>query len=173
MSAGHSDHQLPRVGWRHGEMKVVPGKTYALRVSGYRSHGNEHFKLDAFVRPDKGDGYDRGEAFGDGQPTGGDLCCLIFGNNAGQIVETAEVRDLFDRPAHPYTRGLLDSLPTTGGRAERLRAIPGTVPSPSDWPSGCRFRPRCSLAEDECGSDQIDCDLPGMGRSVRCWKGSA
>jgi oligopeptide/dipeptide ABC transporter ATP-binding protein len=92
---------------------------------------------------------------------------------AGQIVETAEVRDLFERPAHPYTRGLLASLPTTGDRTERLRAIPGTVPSPSDWPSGCRFRTRCGLAEDECGSDQVARDLPGTGRSVRCWKASA
>ena len=87
VSAGHSDHELPRIGWRHGDVRVEPGRTYAVRVGGYRSHGGKNFKLDAYVRPDKDDGYPGGRVFRDGQPTEGDLCCLIFGNSHGQLVE--------------------------------------------------------------------------------------
>ncbi len=86
-SAGHSDHEMPRVGWRHGDIPVVPGRTYAVCVGGYHSHSGKHFKLDAYVRPDRGDGYAGGEALADGTASGGDLCCLIFGNHHGQIVE--------------------------------------------------------------------------------------
>lgn len=87
VSAGHSDHEMPRVGWRHGDIPTTPGRTYAVRIGGYHSHGGQQFKLDAYVRPDTGDGYAGGEAFADGTPTGGDLCCLIFGNAHGQYVE--------------------------------------------------------------------------------------
>jgi len=87
LSCGHSDRELPRVGWRHGGLEVVPGKTYAIRAGGYRSHGGRNFQLDAYVRPDRGDGYTPGQAFADDKPLDGDLCCLIFGNSNGQLVE--------------------------------------------------------------------------------------
>lgn len=87
-SAGHSDKQTPRIGWRHGDVPVRPGETYAIRVGGYRSHGGKHFSLDAYVRPDRNDGYAPGEVLGDGKSLGGDLCCLVFGNGHGQLVET-------------------------------------------------------------------------------------
>ncbi len=87
LSCGPSDRELPRVGWRHGNLEVVPGKTYAIRAGGYRSPGGRNFELDAYVRPDKGDGYAEGRAFGDDKPLEGDLCCLIFGNSNGQLVE--------------------------------------------------------------------------------------
>lgn len=87
LTCGTSDRELPRVGWRHGSLEVTPGRTYAVRASGYHSHSGRNFQLDAYVRPDHGDGYPEGQAFGDGKPLGGDLCCLIFGNGNGQLVE--------------------------------------------------------------------------------------
>lgn len=69
---------------------------------------------------------------------------------AGRIVETAATGDVFDRPAHPYTRGLLDALPTLHGPRQRLRAIPGSVPALNDLAPGCAFAPRCPLAAAVC-----------------------
>ena len=71
----------------------------------------------------------------------------------GQIVEEADVVSLFARPQHPYTRGLLRSIPTiTGARRERLYIIEGTVPLLSQIPQGCRFRPRCPYAAEACAA---------------------
>ncbi|MBB4782773.1 ABC transporter ATP-binding protein [Streptomyces rapamycinicus] len=69
---------------------------------------------------------------------------------AGRIVETAPVRDLYRRPAHPYTRGLLDSVPRVDHRGERLYAIKGAPPSPLALPPGCPFHPRCPRAQEVC-----------------------
>lgn len=69
---------------------------------------------------------------------------------AGKIVERARPKVIFDRPLHPYTVGLLNSLPGTAGKRKRLEAIPGMVPSPLDLPGGCRFRDRCSKAAQVC-----------------------
>ena len=69
---------------------------------------------------------------------------------AGRIVEQASVLSLFDRPAHPYTQGLLRSTPTSGHPGERLYAIPGRVPPLTALPSGCAFRNRCPLAREAC-----------------------
>ena len=69
---------------------------------------------------------------------------------AGQVVEAGEVEAVFRRPVHPYTRGLLDSLPSVGGDQGRLRPIGGGVPSPLDWPPACRFHPRCPHAWERC-----------------------
>ena len=68
---------------------------------------------------------------------------------AGRVVEEAPARDLFDAPRHPYTRGLLDALPTLDA-PRRLVAIPGVVPDPRQMPAGCAFSPRCSHAAPEC-----------------------
>jgi oligopeptide/dipeptide ABC transporter ATP-binding protein len=68
----------------------------------------------------------------------------------GQIVERAPVRELFRNPGHPYTRGLLEAMPRLGRQRERLVVIPGTVPPPTRWPSGCRFRDRCAWAWHRC-----------------------
>jgi oligopeptide/dipeptide ABC transporter ATP-binding protein len=70
---------------------------------------------------------------------------------AGRVVERGATESLFRAPLHPYTRGLLDSIPRMGGRAARLAAIPGAVPDPARRPSGCRFRDRCGLAIAACG----------------------
>jgi oligopeptide/dipeptide ABC transporter ATP-binding protein len=71
----------------------------------------------------------------------------------GQIVERAPVRELFRNPSHPYTRGLLEAMPRLGRQRERLVVIPGTVPPPTRWPSGCRFRDRCAWAWHRCVDD--------------------
>src|SRR5262249_52405149 len=70
---------------------------------------------------------------------------------AGQVVEESVTPELFAHPRHPYTAGLLASLPPpAGARPERLHAIPGTVPDPRAWPTGCRFADRCERVQDDC-----------------------
>jgi peptide/nickel transport system ATP-binding protein/oligopeptide transport system ATP-binding protein len=70
---------------------------------------------------------------------------------AGRVVEQAPVGRLFDRPLHPYTRGLLSCVPTLDQDQDRLVAIPGSLPEPWRRPSGCRFSARCSYAVPACG----------------------
>jgi peptide/nickel transport system ATP-binding protein len=87
---------------------------------------------------------------------------------AGQIVEEADTAELFARPSHPYTRGLFASVPRITGPIQRLTPIGGTVPPPTAWPSGCRFRPRCPQAFDK--SELPPELLPvGPGHRMRCW----
>ena len=74
---------------------------------------------------------------------------------AGQVVEYAPAEDLFSRPSHPYTLGLFHSRPSLGVRKDRLNVIPGVVPNPVHFPSGCRFHPRCSYAADVCRSTDV------------------
>jgi peptide/nickel transport system ATP-binding protein/oligopeptide transport system ATP-binding protein len=69
---------------------------------------------------------------------------------AGRVIEQAPVAGIFDRPLHPYTRGLLSCVPSLEQETERLTAIPGTLPEPARRPPGCRFAPRCDLAIDAC-----------------------
>ena len=98
-----------------------------------------------------------------------ELCDRIAVMYAGRIVETGSVEEVFTAPAHPYTRALLDAMPmgARGGRA--LRVIPGTVPSPTAWPEGCRFRPRCPVAFARCEREPDMFALPGVHRGARCW----
>jgi oligopeptide/dipeptide ABC transporter ATP-binding protein len=87
---------------------------------------------------------------------------------AGQIVEEATTEQLFARPSHPYTQGLFASVPRISGPLRRLSPIRGTVPAPSAWPSGCRFRPRCPQAFDK--SELEPPLLPvAPGHRMRCW----
>jgi len=72
---------------------------------------------------------------------------------AGEIVEETSVDELFARPHHPYTEGLMGSMPHIGHDQERLNVIPGTVPAPTDWPQGCRFRDRCPYSWDLCARE--------------------
>jgi peptide/nickel transport system ATP-binding protein len=74
-----------------------------------------------------------------------DRVCVMY---AGKIVEHASVQVLFANPMHPYTRGLLDSLPRLSTKRDRLQAIPGQVPNPIAFPVGCRFHPRCALTRE-------------------------
>jgi peptide/nickel transport system ATP-binding protein/oligopeptide transport system ATP-binding protein len=89
----------------------------------------------------------------------------------GKIVEKAPVRELFTAPRHPYTRGLLDSLPSTGkGRARRLVPIPGVVPNPFDTVTGCVFRERCPLAAPECALAMPGLREAGPGHLAACFR---
>ncbi|MEZ4457350.1 MAG: ABC transporter ATP-binding protein [Gemmatimonadales bacterium] len=88
---------------------------------------------------------------------------------AGQLVETAPTRSLFTAPAHPYTRGLLQSMPRLTGPIGRLASIPGSVPQPTAWPTGCRFHPRCPVKIDRCATEVPTWQPAGDGCEARCW----
>ncbi len=85
---------------------------------------------------------------------------------AGKVVEYADVFTLFEAPQHPYTVGLFNSLPA--GDRERLLPIPGAVPSALSFPSGCRFRNRCALADARCASEEPPLRAVGEGHTVAC-----
>ncbi len=88
---------------------------------------------------------------------------------AGKIVEEASAVDLFERPKHPYTEGLLHSIPRLDRRSDRLHVIQGVVPHPMHMPLGCRFNPRCPYAKERCYSKAPpETDL-GEGHRVSCW----
>ncbi|MET3574949.1 ABC transporter ATP-binding protein [Bhargavaea ullalensis] len=87
---------------------------------------------------------------------------------AGQIVEMADSNRLFNDPLHPYTEGLIGSVPTIDGDIRRLEAIPGNVPAPGTEMPGCRFAPRCSRATSKCTESVPEMRVLPDGRSVRC-----
>ncbi len=87
---------------------------------------------------------------------------------AGQVVEVAPAEELLSRPRHPYTRGLLASVPRLGAENHRLLGIPGSVPHPGRFPSGCRFHPRCPIARASCSSAPPALEPAGEGVLVRC-----
>ena len=88
---------------------------------------------------------------------------------AGRVVERGPVADVFASPQHPYTESLLDSIPLLGMRySTPLKAIRGVVPSPLEWPTGCRFAPRCDYAFDRC-IDQDPPLLPVPPQESACW----
>ncbi|MTD12398.1 ATP-binding cassette domain-containing protein [Nakamurella sp. YIM 132087] len=99
-----------------------------------------------------------------------DLCQSVAVMYAGEIVEFAEVQELFARPRHPYTRALLGANPMLAPRGERLPAIPGTVPAPGAWPSGCHFADRCSYTTDSCVSEAVGLTqvMEAEDHHVRC-----
>ncbi len=97
-----------------------------------------------------------------------DICDRVTVMYAGRIVETANVFELFERPRHPYTEGLLRSMPQLGRRGERLASIPGTPPMPWQMPDGCRFHPRCPYAEAACAEQNVALVDLGGGRESRC-----
>jgi oligopeptide/dipeptide ABC transporter ATP-binding protein len=87
---------------------------------------------------------------------------------AGQVVENCPVREVFRGTRHPYTAGLLASLPRLGVSVERLRVIPGQVPDHARFPAGCRFHPRCPLAVERCRSEMPALRDVGGGHLARC-----
>ena len=88
---------------------------------------------------------------------------------AGKVVEHAPVRDLFAAPKHPYTQGLLRSVPSLETKEHRLRTIEGTVPPPLAMPAGCRFNPRCTLAMDKCREAEPPRVETSAGAYAACW----
>ncbi|TQV81809.1 ABC transporter ATP-binding protein [Denitrobaculum tricleocarpae] len=86
----------------------------------------------------------------------------------GKIVEKGPKQDLIRNPAHPYTQGLLGSIPKLHGRQERLTQIPGTVPDVRNLPKGCNFRERCPFAQARCAEEEPEQQAVGTNRSVAC-----
>jgi oligopeptide/dipeptide ABC transporter ATP-binding protein len=86
----------------------------------------------------------------------------------GEVVEEARVETLFAAAHHPYTEGLLNAMPRVGRRQQRLAVIPGNVPPPTAWPTGCRFRDRCPYAWDRCEREHPPLYQIGAAHISRC-----
>ena len=100
-----------------------------------------------------------------------ETCSRVAVMYLGQIVEEGDVVRLFEHPMHPYTRGLLKSIPTvSGGRREELSIIEGSVPLLSRIPQGCRFRPRCPFACPGCAESMPELVTMATGQKVRCFR---
>ncbi|MDZ7670572.1 MAG: ABC transporter ATP-binding protein [Gammaproteobacteria bacterium] len=96
------------------------------------------------------------------------LCDRVTVMYAGSVVEEGAVSDIFDHPAHPYTRKLIDTVPKLGTGRRDFVAIPGQVPDPSRRPAGCPFHPRCELATETCAREQPAARPVGSGHSAVC-----
>jgi peptide/nickel transport system ATP-binding protein len=97
-----------------------------------------------------------------------EMCDRVIVMYAGQVIEEAPVRELFQHPQHPYTRGLIASIPTLDQQKSRLYSIRGTVPHPAKMPAGCRFAPRCDYAQEMC-RDNPPLKEVEAGHRCRCW----
>lgn len=98
-----------------------------------------------------------------------ELCDTVAIQYAGRIVERAPLRRLLDRPLHPYTQGLLDSLPKLTKEEERLKPIIGSIPNPLEYPSGCKFHPRCNYVFEKCAAEEPQELKVEAEHFVRCW----
>ena len=100
-----------------------------------------------------------------------ETCSRVAVMYLGQIVEESDILPLFEQPVHPYTRGLLKSIPSVSdGRREDLYIIEGTVPLLSQIPQGCRFRPRCPYATASCAEQAPELSPLPSGQLVRCFR---
>lgn len=97
-----------------------------------------------------------------------ELCEQVVVMYAGKIVERGDVETIFAEPTHPYTLGLLGSIPKLNETQRRLQAIPGVVPNPAFMPEGCRFHPRCRYATEECRNQEPELMDLGGGHEVAC-----
>ncbi len=98
-----------------------------------------------------------------------EVCDEVVVMDCGRVVEKGDVAELFARPSHPYTIGLLNSIPKLGEAVEELEAIPGNVPNPKYMPKGCKFAPRCSRAFAKCHEEEPGFYEVGNGHVSRCW----
>jgi oligopeptide/dipeptide ABC transporter ATP-binding protein len=98
-----------------------------------------------------------------------EVCDRVIVMYGGQVFEEGTVEDVFRDPQNPYTEGLLRSIPKLGEKVERLAVIPGLVPAPTDWPTGCRFRARCPYGWNKCEVEEPPAfELAPMRRN-KCW----
>ena len=98
-----------------------------------------------------------------------EMCSRVIVMYAGKIVEEAPVEVLFGNPSHPYTQGLIASVPKLGSGVKVLPSIPGSVPDLASMPEGCRFAPRCKYATDKCRTMNPDLFQIGENHRCRCW----
>lgn len=98
-----------------------------------------------------------------------EVCDEVVVMYCGRVVEKGDVYSLFAKPSHPYTVGLLNSIPKLGEAAEELEVIPGNVPNPKYMPKGCKFAPRCSKAFGRCMEEEPGFFEIGDGHVSRCW----
>jgi oligopeptide/dipeptide ABC transporter ATP-binding protein len=96
-----------------------------------------------------------------------DLCDRVQVMYAGEIIEQGHIDDTFANPRHPYTNALLKAIPQTSGGGDRLRSIPGVVPPPSLWPTGCHFSTRCAHVVPACRDEPVELTTLGQ-QTVRC-----
>jgi len=97
------------------------------------------------------------------------MCDRVMVMYAGRVVESGSVRDIFNRPSHPYTQALLGSVPSMEEDVERLYSIPGQPPALFDLPPGCRFAPRCAYVEDRCRREYPPTVPVGDDHVAACW----
>ena len=98
-----------------------------------------------------------------------EMCHRVVVMYAGNVIEEGDVRTILKKPKHPYTKGLLNSLPKLEESQERLYSIPGNVPIPGSLTVGCRFAPRCDQATDLCRSEMPQLKAVGENHLSRCW----
>ena len=99
-----------------------------------------------------------------------EICDDVVVMYCGRVVEKANVYDLFANPSHPYTEGLLASIPQMGVEVDELDSIPGNVPNPKYMPKGCKFAPRCKYATDRCREEEPGFFDLGNGHQSKCWR---
>ena len=99
-----------------------------------------------------------------------EICDYVYVMYAGKIMEQAETFELFDHTMHPYTKGLLDSIPRIGQNAERLHTIPGVVPNLLHLSQGCPFSSRCEYATDQCRTEKAQLHPVAPDHQVRCFR---
>ncbi len=98
-----------------------------------------------------------------------ETCERVIVMYAGEIVEQAPIRELFSHPSHPYTQGLIASVPRMKQTEKLLHTIPGMVPGVQDMPEGCRFAPRCSRAQKRCMKEKPPTFAVNDGHYAACW----
>ncbi|WP_308418996.1 ABC transporter ATP-binding protein [Virgibacillus oceani] len=98
-----------------------------------------------------------------------EMCDRVVVMYAGEVVEEADVLSIFENPKHPYTKGLLGSVPKLGQDLEKLDSIPGNVPTPANMPKGCKFAPRCEFAMDVCWKKDPSLLATNGNHTCRCW----
>ncbi len=98
-----------------------------------------------------------------------EMCTRVIVMYAGKIVEEAPVVTLFGNPSHPYTQGLIASVPKLGSGVKTLPSIPGSVPDLAAMPEGCRFAPRCKYATDKCRAENPELIEIAENHKCRCW----
>lgn len=95
-----------------------------------------------------------------------DRALVMYG---GEVVESGEIKTIFKRPRHPYTWGLMNSIPRIDKEEERLLSIPGIVPNPLNFPKGCKFSNRCFFADQKCVDEDPNVEEIEPGHFSRCW----